>query len=150
MKKPIAELFEYDLETVEDMINALIKMPKDYTLHPLGQKCQLGVSHCHECVYLEDPNCIDEYTYDVIEEAKENGDPVEIEVPDEKLATYKTEIYVVMGYEDLCQNGNYEAVLYGVYSTEKLARECGDELVALGNIHHYEIERPLLDEFGWK
>ena len=84
------------------------------------------------------------------EEAKKNGDPTEIEVPDEKLAVYQTGLHVVMGYVDLCENGNYEAVLQGVFSTEQLAREYGDELVASGNIHHYEIECPLLDEFGWR
>lgn len=150
MKKPLTELILKDLETVGDVIEALMQMPKGYTLHPLGQKCQLGVDHCHECVYLEDPNCIGEYTTEVIAEAEEMGEPTVIEVPDEKLATYQTRLYVVMGYTDLCQTGNYEAVLQGVFSTEKLARECGDELTAVGNIHHYEIECPTLDEFGWK
>lgn len=150
MKKPLAELIEKDLETVGDVIEALLQMPKGYTLHPLGQKCQLGVDHYHECVYLEDPNCIGEYTTEVMEEAKKNGDPTEVEVPDEKLAVYQTELHVVMGYVDLFENGNYEAVFQGVFSTEQLARECGDELVASGNIHHYEIECPLLDEFGWR
>lgn len=150
MKKPLTELIEKDLETVGDVIEALLSMPKGYTLHPLGQKCQLGVDHYHECVYLEDPNCIGEYTTEVIEEAKNMGEPTELEVPDEKLATYQSELYVVMGYVDLCQNENYEAVLQGVFSTESLARECGDELVSSGNIHHYEIECPLLDEYGYK
>ena len=34
-----------------------------------------------------------------------------------------------MGYIDLCQNGNYEAQLMDVFSTDELAKECGDELV---------------------
>lgn len=59
-------------------------------------------------------------------------------------------VYVVMGYIDICQNGNLEAVLQGVFSTEELARECGDELVECGNVEYYEIECPKLDEFGWK
>lgn len=150
MKKPLTELVEKDLETVQDVIEVLMQMPKGYTLHPLGQKCQLGVDYFHECVYLEDPDCIGEYTTEVMEEAKEMGEPTEIEVPDKTLESYQTELYVVMGYADLYENGNYEAVLQGVFSTEQLARECGDELVASGNIHHFEIECPLLNEFGWK
>jgi len=37
-----------------------------------------------------------------------------------------------------------------VYSTEQLAREAAEELLELGNIYHYEIECPKLDEFGWR
>jgi hypothetical protein len=37
-----------------------------------------------------------------------------------------------------------------VYSTEQLAREAAEELLELVNIHHYEIECPKLDEFGWR
>ncbi len=44
----------------------------------------------------------------------------------------------------------HESILYGVYSTEQLAREAAEELLELGNIHHYEIECPKLDEFGWR
>lgn len=57
---------------------------------------------------------------------------------------------VVMGYSDLCGNGNLEAQLIGVFSTEELALECGNELVECGVIHHFEIEHPALDEFGYK
>lgn len=150
MKKPLTELIERDLETVEDVINGLMQVPKRYTLHPLGQKCKLGVDHYHECVYLEDPNCIDEYTSELIEEVREMGEPTEIEVPDEKLETYQSKLYVVMGYTDVNKNGNYEASIQGVFSTESLAKECGDELIEVGNVHHYEIEYSVLDEFGWK
>lgn len=150
MKKPITEQFDYDLETVEDAINALMRMPKGYTLHPLGQKCQLGLDHRYECVYLEDPNLIGEYTYDAMEEAKNCGDPVEIDVSDEKLKTYQNQVYVVMGYSDVCQNGNYEGSLQGVFSTQELAEECGRELVKTDVISYYEIECPLVDEFGFK
>ena len=58
--------------------------------------------------------------------------------------------YIVMGYVDICQNGNYEAQLQGVFSTEQLATECGNELVEAKVIHHFEIECPQLDEFGYK
>lgn len=146
MKKPLAELIEKDLETVEDVIEALMQVPKDYMLHPLGQKCQLGVDYYHECAYLEDPNCIGEYTYDVAEDAKRNGEPAELEIPDEKLVTYQPKLYVVMGYVDLCGNGNHEAVLQGIFSTEQKAHACGEQLTASGNVHHYEIECPLLNE----
>lgn len=150
MKKLIAEQFGYDLETVEDVIKVLMKMPKGYTLHPLGQKCQLGLDHRYECVYLEDPNLLGEYTYNAIEEAKDCGYPVEIDVPDEKLETYQNQVYVVMGYSDVRQNGNYEGTLQGVFSTQELAEECGKELVETEVISYYEIECPLVDEFGFK
>ena len=59
-------------------------------------------------------------------------------------------VYVLVGYEDVCQNGNYEGQVYGAFSAEDLAREAGDELVELHNIAYYEIECPKLDEFGWR
>lgn len=77
--------------------------------------------------------------------------PVDTDVLDEKLETYADKrLYVVIGCDDICHNGNYEAVLYGVYSTEQIAREATEKLLELGNIHHYEIECPKLDEFGWR
>lgn len=53
-------------------------------------------------------------------------------------------IYTVIGY-----NKN-EAQLMGCFSTEELARECGDELVEAEVVDRYEIEYPELDEFGYK
>lgn len=50
MKKPIYEILSYDIETVEDMIDALITAPKGDKLHPMGNKCALAVDHIHECV----------------------------------------------------------------------------------------------------
>ena len=46
------------------------------------------------------------------------------------------------------ENGNYEVILYGVYSTEQLAREVAEELLELGNIlavlsHYYKMEQIL-------
>ena len=69
MKKEVLEIQDVELETVDDMINALMQVPKDYTLHPLGQKCKMAVDHYHKCVYLDDPNWIGEYKYEVVEEA---------------------------------------------------------------------------------
>ena len=62
-----------------------MKMSKGYTLHPLGQKYRLGLDHRYEYVYLEDLNLIGEYTRDGIEEARDCGDSVEIDVSDENL-----------------------------------------------------------------
>jgi hypothetical protein len=59
MKKPIVEKIEKDLETVEDIIEALKRVPKDYTLHPLGQKCAIVVDHYFGCVYMDDPLTLD-------------------------------------------------------------------------------------------
>lgn len=150
MLKNSVEKIAVELETVEDMIRALMKMPAKYRLHPLGQKCEMGVDHTHECVYLDESTWLDTYIDEAKEEAEESGEPFEIDVPDENLNVFQQELFVVMGYSDICMNGNYEAQLQGVFSTEELAKECGDELVKCGNIHHYEIECPLLDEFGWK
>ena len=101
--------------------------------------------------YADEELWINDYEYEIFSEAKEMALPVETDVPDEKLTTYADkELYVVIGYDDVCGNGNYEAILYGVYSTEQLAREAAEELLELGNIHHYEIEYPKLDEFGWR
>lgn len=146
MLKPLAENFDTDIEVVEDVIKALMDMPKAFTVHPLGQKCVMGIDYVHECVFLDDPNCIGEYTYDVIEEAKENGEPTEIDVPEEKLQTYKPEVYVLMGYSDVCQNGNCEARLIGVFSKKELAESKGKELVSSGDVEYYEVECPVIDE----
>ena len=151
MEKPMYEILSNDIEMVEDMIDALMIAPKGDKLYPMGNKCALAVDHIHECVYADEEMWINDYEYEIVSEAKEMALPVETDVPDEKLATYADkELYVVIGYDDVCRNGNYEAILYGVYSTEQLARETAEELFELGNIHHYEIECPKLDEFGWR
>ena len=150
MIKPLAENFGKPLDTVEDVIKALLTMPKGYLLHPLGQQCVLGVDHVNGCVYMDDINCMGEYTYDLIEEAKRLGEPTEIEVPDSELAVYQPDLFAVIGYTDAAENGNYEAQLMGIFSTEELAKECGDELTKSNVIHHYEIESPKLEEFGYK
>ena len=150
MKKKYYELKDCNLETVEDMIKALMKVPKGYLLHPLGQKCAMAVNNYHKCIQLDDPCWVEGYEDELKEEILANGDDTEIEVEDSKLQTYSLNLCVVMGYIDLCQNGNYEAQLMGVFSTDELAKECGDELVEAEVVHHYEIEHPLLDEFGYK
>ena len=150
MLKPITELFDDDLETVEDLINVLMRIPKEYIIHPLRQKYQMGINHVNGCIYLGDPNCISGYTHEVMEDAEKVGAPTEIDVPDEKLATYQNRVYVVMGYSDICKNGNCEGTLQGVFSTLELAQECGDELVEAKEISYYDIECPLIDEFGFK
>jgi hypothetical protein len=76
--------------------------------------------------------------------------PDGVDIPDEEITPYQQPLVVVMGYSDLCNNGNEEAQLMGVYSTEDLANEAGTELVELGIISRYELEFPKLDEFGWK
>jgi hypothetical protein len=74
----------------------------------------------------------------------------EVEVPDNILSAYHPELHICMGYLDINGNGNYEAQLLGAFSTQALAEECGNELMEIGNVHHYEIECPELDEFGYK
>ena len=61
-------------------------------------------------------------------------------------------VYVVLGYQDLCQNGHVECDgVYGVFSTEELAKECiGYLKEELEYMNHFEIEEVNLDEFGYK
>lgn len=87
MKVKPYEIKQTDLETVEDMIQALMKVPKSYTLHPLGQKCAIAIDHYHQCVYLDDPNWIKGYQEEITEDIETYGD-WEGEVPDETLQTY--------------------------------------------------------------
>ena len=88
MKKPIYEILSNDIETVEDMIDALMIAPKGYKLHPMGNKCALVVDHIHECVYADEEMWINDYEYEIVSEAKEMALSVKTEVPDEKLETY--------------------------------------------------------------
>ena len=61
-------------------------------------------------------------------------------------------VYVVLGYQDLCENGNVECDdVYGVFSTEELALECISDLTEeLEYMNHFEIREVILDEFGYK
>lgn len=134
MLKPLTETLEV-VETVEDVINVLLQLPKDYLLHPLGQKCQMGVDHIHECVYMDDPNCIGEFTFDVLEEAKQNGEPTEVEVSDEKLETYKPNVYVVIGLQRYGTK-----VVLGTFKTEAQANEYGDHAINAKEVVDYRVE----------
>lgn len=49
MEKPMYEILSNDIEMVEDMIDALMIVPKGYKLHPMGNKCALAVDHIHTC-----------------------------------------------------------------------------------------------------
>ena len=162
MKKRFFEVKETLVGTVEDLINALMEVPKGYTVHPMGKEFSVAIDHYNGCICVDDPKWIEDREYELKEDIKDSGDGPEdgvfvneeygfdIEVPDEKLETYSPNLCVVMGYIDLCQNGNYEAQLMGVFSKDEVAKECGDELVEAEVVHHYEIEHPLLDEFGYK
>lgn len=150
MKKPLTEKIEKELETVEDMIRALMQVPKGYTLHPLGQKCEMLVDHYNKCIYLDGPLIMDDLIYETEENAKEIGDALDVNVPDAKLKPFSQELFVVMGYTDSYHNGNEDAALFGVFSSKEKACECGNELVKMDCIKRYEIECPELDEFGYK
>jgi hypothetical protein len=141
MIRKIIELIPDDLETVEDMIVALLKAPKAYTLHPLGEKCQLAIDHLNGCVYLDNPDTVGI----ISEEINDGNDTVDIDVPDEKLETMDTTRFVVVGYS----KSNIQDVC-GIFTTEPLASECGDELVEAKEIEYYEVEGFKLDEFGHK
>ncbi len=87
MKVKVCEIKNNVLETVEDMVTALLDVPKDYSLTPLGQQCAMMVNHKDECVYLDDPNWIEDYENQIQEELKEDGESFELEVEDSKLET---------------------------------------------------------------
>lgn len=124
MEKPMYEILSNDIEMVEDMIDALMIVPKGYKLHPMGNKCALAVDHIHECVYADEEMWINDYEYEIVSEAKEMALPVETDVPDEKLATYADkELYVVIGYDDVCGNGNYEAIIGGHVAAMEISME---------------------------
>lgn len=59
-------------------------------------------------------------------------------------------VYVVIGVEEH-EKGILNNEVYGVFSTEELAEECVSYLTEeLEYLNHCEIERVLLDEFGYK
>ena len=150
MLKNRIELVPEQINTVEDLIKVLMKVPAKYKLNANEQLIQVCVDHDYECVYMGAFMEIVDYVDDVEKELAKTGQASKISVPDEKLQTFQQELHAVMGCADANENGSYETQLYGVFSKKEIAEECGDELVECGNIHHYEIECPMLDEFGWK
>ena len=55
-------------------------------------------------LYADDAMWINDYGYEIVSEAKEMAFSVKTEVPDEKLETYADkELYVVIGYDDVCR-----------------------------------------------
>lgn len=96
MEKPMYEILSNDIEMVEDMIDALMIVPKGYKLHPMGNKCALAVDHIHECVYADEEMWINDYEYEIVSEAKEMALPVETDVPDESLQHTQTRNYMLL------------------------------------------------------
>ena len=148
MKKPYLEIKDYNLETVEDLINALMQVPKGYLLHPCGKECSIAVDNYNHYVILDESMFINDYKYELENDIKNNGDDIEVEVEDDALQTYS--LNAVIGYSDNCNNGNYDAQLMGIFSNSDLAMQCGNELVDAEVIKYYEIENPKLDEFGYR
>lgn len=59
-------------------------------------------------------------------------------------------VYVVLGYEKQ-DNESFNKEVYGVYSTEELAKECAACILKeLKFLSGCEIERVQLDEFGYR
>lgn len=88
MKVKAYETKDYLLETVEDMISALMEVPKGYTLNPLGQQCAMSVDHYGKYIYLDDPNWIESFEDELKENIESNGDSFEFEVEDSELEKY--------------------------------------------------------------
>lgn len=134
------EVLEASLDTVEDAVRELLFVPKDYLLHPLGQKCKIAVNNANKCVYLDKPEEVEDTCDYVLSEKGE-----EVECTEESLKTMTSEFYVVMGY-----NEQEHTSLLGLFSSEEAAAECGQEHLDCENIIRFEIENPTLDDFGLK
>ncbi len=120
MKINAFEIKENNLETVNDMIEALLEVPKNYLLHPLGQKCAIAVDNYHKCVYLDDPNMMSEFKYELEEDIKENDDwDGEILDSSDSLERFSF-YYVWIGYESDCVDNSGE---YSYFSNEDMAND---------------------------
>lgn len=134
------EVSEASLDTVEDVVRELLFVPKDYLLHPLGQKCKMAVNNANKCVYLDKPEEVEDICDYVLSEKGE-----EVECTEESLKTMESEIFVVMGYDIYGK-----AKLLGVFSSLEAAGVCGKEHIKYGDIINYEVETPALDEFEYR
>jgi predicted acetyltransferase len=148
MKKKAIEAFDGPIETVEDAIKILLTLPKGYRFHPLGEKCIIDVDHINKCVHMDAVGNIKELVESTLKDLEDHDEPTEIDVPDEELVPYNPDIYCVMGYTEGTDPWYCDASLMGIFSTEKLANECGDELVAADRIDYYNNEVFKIDEFG--
>ena len=118
MKTNAFEIKENSLETVNDMIEALLEVPKNYSLHPLGQKCAIAIDNYHKCIYLDDPNMMSEFKYELEEDIKENDD-WDGEVPDDSLESFSL-YYIWIGYESDGGNNSGE---YSYFSNKEIAND---------------------------
>lgn len=140
MKVKAISRVETNLETVGDMVRALLFLPKNYLLHPTGMKCSLAVDNANKCVLLDGDNEIHNLIIDTI--ADSNDD---VERNESELSAVASEFCIVVGYDI-----DGHASVLGLFSTKEGADQCGKEHLECGNIEHYEIETPMLDEFGYK
>lgn len=135
------------ITTVDELVENLLTVPANYTINPCGESCAIAINNYTRSIILDNPSYISEVEYETVEDAKTNGNSTEVvDVPDEELETYldKHSVYVVLGKDT--ETKKYAT--QGVYSTEKLATECGDELVEAGIITEYTIFNHIVDCFG--
>lgn len=118
MKLNAFEIKKNSLETVNDMIEALLEVPKNYLLHPLGQKCAIAIDNYHKCVYLDDPNMMSEFKYELEEDIKENDD-WDGEVSNDTLESFSL-YYVWIGYEP---DGGDNSGEYLYFSNKDIAND---------------------------
>lgn len=141
MKVRAISRVEKELKTVGDMVRVLLFVPKDYSLHPTGKKCSLTVNNAKKCIALNDGgNEIHNLIIDTIADSNED-----VERNESELSTVASEFNIVVGYDT-----DGHASVLGLFSTKEGADQCGKEHIKCGNIEHYEIETPMLDEFGYK
>ena len=119
MLKNRIELVPEQVNTVEDLIKVLMKVPAKYKLSVNGQPIQICVDHDSECIYMGSFREMVNHVVDVEKKLAKTGQASKLSVPDEKLQTFQQELHAVMGYTDANENGSYETQLYGVFSKKK-------------------------------
>lgn len=105
MKVKTIEIKNKILNTVEDMIVALMETPKGYTLNPLGQNCVMAVDNVAQTVYLDEPDWIERLEDKEILENEFGYTEDEVEVPDKELERFC--FYYVWEYFSIDCDGVY-------------------------------------------
>lgn len=147
MEVKLVDIKNEVITTVDELVEKLLIVPADYTINPCGESCAMAVNHYTKSILLDNPNYISEIEYETKEDAKANGDSIEVvDIPDEDLKTFldKHAVFVVLGKDGETR----EYGVKGVYSTEDLAKECGMELIEAGIITEYTLSTHVIDEFG--
>lgn len=130
------------LETVEDMIIALLETPKAYRLNPLGQQCAMAINHYDKSILLDSVNWLLEYENEIIEEIKADTGSFELDVNAKELEKFNL-YYVWSSITDT--EGAYSYYLHE-YDAQKAYELCdikektyGKAHFANGKLEPYEV-----------